>query len=264
MVSAVSTIDLMEPAPDRLHWLPTAYNGAELQAVRKANKRPPDGKLRIVSCPTNPIYKSTSALVAAVARLQREGMNVELILAENMRWEDALKIKATADVVFDQVMFGYGCNGVEAWGMGLPVIAGGQPWTLAKMTELWGELPFYVATEDTIAEAIVAMSSAETRKEYTAKGLAHFKRFHAERPALTRLAELYSMAMNRKITEQEYRLDVPVAFMNPQHRPIFDHRSGKRLAWENGVLATDDPELVHRLKAYEKRRPRWGIKEVVA
>ena len=263
MLQAVSTVDLMEPAPELLHWLPTAYDGDMLKAVRKENKRKADGKLRVVSCPTNPVYKSTEALEAAVKALQDEGLPVELVIAADLPWAEALAIKATADVVFDQVMFGYGCNGVEAWGMGLPVIAGGQPWTLAKMREMWGDLPFYEATEQTIVSAIRAMLDKDTRKEYAAKGTAHFARYHAERPALERLAELYRMALLQKHKASD-KLEQAVTFVNPRKRSIYHPREMRKLVWEQGSLTTDDLDVVERLRGFERRHPSSGIREVSA
>lgn len=263
MLQAVSTVDLMEYDPQRLHWLPTAYDGDMLRAVRKEQRRKADGLLRIVSCPTNPVYKSTEALKAAVAGLQAEGLPIELVLVEGQRWEYALRTKASADVVFDQVMFGYGCNGVEAMGMGIPLIAGGQPWTLAKMRELWGDLPFYVASETSIADAIRAMLDAKVRREYAAKGKAHFERFHAERPALLRLVELYHMAQEKRV-EASPTLPQPVTFVNPKRMKVYHPRGEGLLHWPNGQLVSDDFDVVQRLRAIEAKRPRWGIREVAA
>lgn len=196
-VQAVSTIDLLRHAPDVLTWLPTAYDIDALQAFGEAHRREPDGRIRIVSAPTNRMWKSTDALEMAVRLLQLEGLPVDLILVENKTWAECMAIKATADIYFDQVILGYGCNAIEAWGMGIPVIAGADEWTLARMRhEFNGDLPFYEATPDTIVDSIRAMvESKSLRFDYAVKGLAHVRRFHDERPALTKLVELYVRAM---------------------------------------------------------------------
>ena len=60
--------------------------------------------------------------------------------------------KGRADVFVDQMILGYGCNAIEAWGMGIPVIAGVDPEkapsiimqtipldTRDRMLQLWGD-----------------------------------------------------------------------------------------------------------------------------
>ena len=198
---AVSTVDLLKPAPDAMTWLPTAYNIDELRAIRAAHRRADDGVIRIAHAPTNREVKSTDALMAAVDALKADGLPIELDVIEDQPWSECLRRKAAADVYFDQVQLGYGCNAVEAWGMGMPVIAGAQPWTLNRMRIEYGsdDLPFYEATEQTIADALRALViSADARAEYTARGTAHVERFHAEEPALARLVDLYTRAIARR------------------------------------------------------------------
>lgn len=198
-VQAVSTIDLLQWAPDELTWLPTAYDVAELAALGATHRREPDGRIRVVSAPTNRMWKSTDALQAAVRSLQAEGLPIDMVLVEGTTWAECMKTKATADIYFDQVILGYGCNAIEAWGMGIPVIAGADAWTLARMRQEYGTLPFYEATVETIADAIRSLAnSADMRAEYAGLGLAHVLRFHDERPALTRLAELYMAAIQAR------------------------------------------------------------------
>ena len=116
-----------------MKWLPAPYYASELAAIREANKRQDDGKIRVVQTPTNRDIKSTSKLELAIKKLQRDGVPVELVIGEKMPNAKALDLKATADIFFDQVQLGYGCSAIEAWGMGLPVIAGGDAWTEARM-----------------------------------------------------------------------------------------------------------------------------------
>jgi hypothetical protein len=201
----VSTVDLMQPNPELLHWMPTAYDIDWLEAFGKAHRRQPNGVLRVVQCPTDlgpdyP-YKSTAVLRKAVDGLRAQGMNIELVVVRDTPWIDAMAIKATADVYFDQVKLGYGCNAVEAWGMGIPVIAGADEWTLQQMRRVYDtkDLPFYEATEDTISAALVDMASEGKRSEYAARGMQHVRRYHDELPALSRLASLYRYAIEEQL-----------------------------------------------------------------
>ena len=80
-----------------------------------------------------------------------------------------MRRKGRADLFVDQVLLGYGCNAIEAWGMGIPVIAGVDPEkakaivkqyippdTRDVMLSIWGELPFYESTEEGLYDSISA------------------------------------------------------------------------------------------------------------
>jgi hypothetical protein len=168
----VSTLDLV--VAEDLAWLPTPH---DVQWLRSLRAPIDDGVYRIGHAPTSRAVKSTEHLIAAVERLAKE-MPVELVLSERLTWEATLARKATVDVFFDQVLLGYGNNAVEAWGMGIPVICGAQPNTLSDMWNLFGELPFYQATEETIYEAIRALADPEIRQEWADRGTRFVERFH--------------------------------------------------------------------------------------
>ena len=102
---------------------------AGLPALRAPVYRKPvdDGILKIAHAPTNRGIKSTVALQRAVDRLRKEGAPYSSIsLSAALTW-NACGGRARADLFVDQVLLGYGCNAIEAWGMGIPVIAGVDP-----------------------------------------------------------------------------------------------------------------------------------------
>lgn len=184
-----STLDLQMIAPDLVTWLPTPYNLDWLYTFARygARDRPP-GPLRVGHAPTSRAVKSTDALIDACKELAPE---VELVLIERQPWETCLEMKGTCDVYFDQVKLGYGNNAVEAWGMGIPVIAGAQPATLDVMHNIFGWLPFYQATEDTIVEALTDMLDPEARDWWATIGLAHAKLWHDEQVVVGLLENIY-------------------------------------------------------------------------
>lgn len=208
---AASTIDLVEIAPDVVEWLPTAYDLEALAAIREAAERPDDGIVRIAHAPTARTLKGTAAVISIVGALQDEGYPVELDVIEGVPWSQCLARKARADIFVDQMLLGFGCNAIEAWAMGIPVIAGVDPEGAAAvnhtipdstrdrmLTEFGGELPFYEASEATLADSLRALvADAELRATWAARGSAYVERFHAERPALERLLQLYQRALAR-------------------------------------------------------------------
>jgi hypothetical protein len=225
----------------------------------------------VVTCPTNREIKSTDALEAAVRTLQAEGLPVELLVVTGRPWAESLAVKATADIYFDQVGLGYGCNAVEAWGMGIPVIAGADLWTLAQMRKVWntGDLPFYRATADSIVDALREMVEvADLRAEYSVKGLAHVNKYHAEKPALARLAELYGMAI-RKMQA------APLPIQGPEHPaapgifrtelPTLKLRVGNQMVTFNheGIARIPHPQTAAKVRQIAYDVPKYRIHEVV-
>lgn len=266
MTQAVSTIDLTRYDPAVLHWLPTAYDLDELAALRASvNRRRTKGKaIRIVHCPTNRALKGTDVLIRAVRALVAKGLPVELVIVEGKTNAETLAEKAKADVVFDQLAYGYGCNAVEAWGMGVPVVAGADEWTLAEMRRQWGDLPFYVATPEDLTDRLSQMLDPAVRKEWGQRGRAHVEAYHAEGPALRRLAELYALT----ISERRHRVfepTGPITFANPKNRPVFvenDDGMRERVNFPGGIATVTDPLVVDRLRRLAATRPLWGIVEV--
>jgi len=203
-VQAASTVDLAELAPDRITWLPTAYDLDTLAELRRTYRRPDDGMVRISHAPTMRTLKGTDALIEAVNTLQEEGLPVELDLIERVPWAECLRRKASADIYVDQLLLGYGCNAIEAWGMGLPVVAGVDPAgaeavnhpipasTRDRMLSEWGSIPFYEASVDTLLASLRDLvTNPELRAEWALRGMEHVARFHAQLPALERLLDLY-------------------------------------------------------------------------
>jgi hypothetical protein len=180
----VSTLDLL--VDDSLEWLPAPYDIEWLETFRAPID---DGVYRVAHAPTNRAVKSTEAFLKATTRLGEE-MAVEVVLIEKADWLTTLARKGVADVFFDQVILGYGNNSIEAWGMGIPVVAGAQPDTLAKMRERF-DLPFYQATEDTIYEALRELVDPDTRAEWAKRGKVHAEQFHADEGVVRRLEAIY-------------------------------------------------------------------------
>ena len=173
-VAAVSTLDLWLLAPNRTTWLPGCVDVEWMQQMRRPAS---DGVIRVGHAPTNRAIKDTAAFLATCERLP---VQVELI--EQASWANCLTRKATVDVFYDQVGLGYGVNALEAWAMGIPVIAGGAPDTVAEMRRRFGSLPFVQATAATIGAAIERLLDPVERAHWGQAGLAHVRRWHDHYP----------------------------------------------------------------------------------
>lgn len=195
-VQVCSTADLttIVPRGKRTYWMPQLVDVDAMQRIRAWHYRPSQ-KIRIAHAPTDRLIKSTPLVIEVVERLSRR-YPVELVLIERQRWEDCLARKATADIYVDQLKLGYGGNAVEAWAMGIPVIAGAEdPRVLAKMRRLHGDrdLPFAEATEDTFEEVLERLvRDSAYRAERAARGMAHVLAHHEWSVRVPRLLALYA------------------------------------------------------------------------
>lgn len=195
---AVSTLDLTLRAPRILHWLPSPVAVDELELIRAEHRRDPDGRILIATAPTRRAIKSTDAIIAAVLSLRAGGLPVELDVIERVSHHECLRRKARADLYFDQLHLGYGVNALEAWAMGIPVIAGADSPIIGRMrAEFDGRIPFYQATIQSLREAVIQLvESEDLRLEWAAAGRAHILRHHADGPVLERLSELYRLTLH--------------------------------------------------------------------
>ena len=194
----VSTVDLLEHAPHDAIWYGGPYN---IPWLAKHRRHTP-GPLRVGHAPTVRTSKGTDQFLTSLATYQNNrgrgvDNHVRVILIERKPWLQALKIKGTCDVLFDQYTLGYGGNAVEAWAMGIPVISGAPQHILDRMLDMWGYLPFYPATPDTITDAIDHMRDPDVRQEWAQRGLDHVQRYYTPEHARTLLTDVYAQTLSR-------------------------------------------------------------------
>lgn len=191
-VQVVATPDLLTLEPG-LRWLPGPYNAAALMAYRAPRD---DGRVWVAHAPTDRAVKGTAAVVAAVQQLQARGYPVELDLIEGVANAECLARKGRADIVVDQLALGYGVNALEAWGMGLPVVAGvASDLVRQTMLSLWGRLPFCEATPGTLLQVLrMLVDSPAARADWAARGALHAARYHDEQVVADLLLDIYAGA----------------------------------------------------------------------
>ena len=183
-------------------WIPSAY---DLDAL--ATYREPSDILIIAHAGTWPEGKSTAPFLEACTRLSRE-LPIRVLHIQNATHAECLRLKGTADIYFDQVLTGYGNNAVEAWGMGIPVVAGIEPAEARKrghlipdetpdeMERRWGGFPFLRADEGSIYDALVTLVDPGARRYWAERGRAHVRRFHDERVVVRQLEDIYRRAVS--------------------------------------------------------------------
>lgn len=195
-IQIASTIDLTVLEPG-ISWVPSPYNLDQLSAYRPYVVRAVGEPVRIAHAPTNREVKSTVRVMEAVHNLSKNGYNVTFDLIERKTWQECLTRKGKADIYVDQLKLGYGNNAIEAWGMGIPVVAGiVDPTAREAMLDRWGSLPFLEANqvdlEGQLAKLIV---DAEYRTHWASIGLGHIRTYHDEAKVAAVLADIYRSAV---------------------------------------------------------------------
>ena len=116
-LNVTSELDLLKKHPD-LEYLFLPYDTSQHKPLIQLNEA-----IRICHSPTNRYYKGSDAIIPACETFANENDNVEFILIENMPHAEAQVLKASCDILIDQVYnrggWGYGMNSVEALSMGL-------------------------------------------------------------------------------------------------------------------------------------------------
>ncbi len=180
-------------------WLPSPVDIDSLQKVASEK----NAGLTVAHAGTWPEAKSTQAFLDAAARLPLNVLHIQ-----GVTHSECMRLQATADIYFDQVLTGMGQNAVQAMSMGIPVIAGIEPAEARKrghqipdetpdhMLRRWGEFPFLRVTEDTIYDALVQLMDRSERVKWADIGLAHVRRFHDERVVVRQLEDIYRRAVS--------------------------------------------------------------------
>lgn len=115
--------------PDLLNFLPNdavflPYPIEERNVVRKEQYKI-GKKIKIVHAPTQRAAKGTDDVLAAIKKIEQLYPNtIEMILIENVKHKEAMRLYREADLVIDQLRVGwYGGLAMETMCIGIPTIA---------------------------------------------------------------------------------------------------------------------------------------------
>lgn len=128
------------------HWLPIPMPVDDYEGLVKDYT--PGPTFRVAHSPTFRKIKGTAEFLRACEYLKmQEGIDIEPVLIENIEHGDALRLKASCDVVFDSFWLGMQGSGLEGAAMGKAVLAG-DPEAQADLTKLGIEVPWTIANDE--------------------------------------------------------------------------------------------------------------------
>lgn len=163
--------------------------------------RKPNDEFTVAHSPTKRDVKGTEQVIRACKQLR-----VKLDLIENMSWMKCIKRKGRAHLVIDQFKLGYGCNAIEAWSMGIPVISNGSDDVIAAISKQFGYIPF-VVPDSTLEHTIARLrDDREAWADAASVGHQHYLNHHSPE-AVSKLAVwAYEQVIERYVgIEDKYR-----------------------------------------------------------
>ncbi|WP_372814304.1 glycosyltransferase [Paenibacillus sp.] len=143
----------------------------------------------ILHAPTNPEFKGTMAIEAAIQELQKS-YSFEYRRIQHLNHEEAIRLYREADLIVDQIRCGsYGLLSVEAMALGKPVIAYIRNDIVAQFPS---QLPIMNANPDNVLTAIQSfLENPALRVERGLQGREYAEKYHAKEVVVDRLEQIY-------------------------------------------------------------------------
>ena len=146
----------------------------------------------VVHAPTKRDVKGTKRVIAAC---KKAGVKLDLI--ENMPWKECVERKGRGHLLIDQFELGYGCNAIEAWSMGIPVIADGTNEVIDAIYDRFKSIPF-VRPYSTLADTIINLrDDGEAWTAAAAAGHQHYLNYHSYDAASELAVWVYEQAFDQ-------------------------------------------------------------------
>lgn len=145
----------------------------------------------VVHAPTNPLFKGTAQIEAAMERLREEGCRFEYRRVEKMSNAEALQLYRRADIVVDQILCGsYGLLAVESMALGKPVVG----FIREDLVSMFPEAPpIESATPDTVQAVVRALlTDPQRRRTRGWMGRKYAEKHHDTQVVATKLLAIYN------------------------------------------------------------------------
>lgn len=200
---------------------------------------PADGKngcVKVIHTPNHRGCKGTEFLLKAVQELCEEGLQVELILVENMQNDEVQRLMfEEADILAEQFIIPcYALSAMEGMSSALPVLAnldGESQTRVFRRYSYLNECPIFSATPESLKDHLrVLVTQPELRKKLGMAGRAYVEKYHSARLAQYLFGKVYERIWHGR----------QIDLMNLFH-PLM------------GEYATDAPRVEHPL--VENRLP---------
>jgi len=157
--------------------------------------------VRVLHAPNHRGAKGTEFIIESIEALKREGLAVELLLAERLPNEEVRRLMQEVDILADQLILpGYGLNAIEGMASGLPVIANLEDRLSVNVFRRYsflGECPIVSASPESFVHVLRALVMNSTlRKEIGQAGRAYVEKYHSYTSAQYLFGSIYKRLLN--------------------------------------------------------------------
>lgn len=151
--------------------------------------------LRIAHASNHDALKGTHALVTAVGELKAEGIQINLDLIFGVSRSQVLERFRKADIVVDQLLFGYALAALEAMSLGKPVISGisnDKMYETFREVSYLNEAPIISANTDTIKSILKDLAEHKERLPQLGQATRQYvEKYHSPASTVKIFEEIY-------------------------------------------------------------------------
>lgn len=142
----VSTPDLLKIA-DNSKWIPNPVPVYDVQFMPRFENALKNDVVKICQSPTRKFHKHTDEFKAVTTELKKKYRNIETLIIEKTPYFECLRLKKTANIIFDHMRGWFGIASLESLSHGKPVIAGLDDWNIKCIKEFTNtdKLPWVIA-----------------------------------------------------------------------------------------------------------------------
>lgn len=160
-----------------------------------------NGRVRVVHTPNHRGVKGTEFLINAVDELQRDGLDVELILLENKSNDEVLEALRNADILAEQfIITGYALSALEGMATGLPVLSNLENEEYTRVFRRYSylnECPILSTTPENLKENLrVLITHPELRHQLGLAGRKYVEKYHSYSSAKYLFGNIYDKLLN--------------------------------------------------------------------
>jgi glycosyltransferase involved in cell wall biosynthesis len=203
-------------------------------------------KVVVLHTPNHRLIKGTEFLIAAVERLKRSGLKVELMLLEGVHNEEVRRVmRDEADILVEQIIdSGSGLSGIEGMASGLPVMVSlhDEHAKAFRRYSFFGECPVVSTCPETLEEDLrVLIGNPHLREELGRVGRAYVEKYHSRAAAVRLFGEIYRYLDGEPVDLRNFYhplLRKDAAEHTPVRSPLVDNRLPRPLA-SGGIEARD-------------------------
>jgi glycosyltransferase involved in cell wall biosynthesis len=155
-----------------------------------------NGPVKVLHTPNHRGAKGTEFLSEAVDRLQREGLQLELVLLEKIPNDQVREKMQTVDILADQfIATAYALSAIEGMASGLPVMSNLEHEAYTRVFRRYAflnECPILSTTPENLTENLrVLVTNPKLREELGRAGRAYVEKYHSYEMAQYLFGSIY-------------------------------------------------------------------------